>query len=92
MAEGCKYRGHTERPGLYLMVGFTLYATCNHSDSLNRIENMQKEQRTQIQEQNILGGEANERFYDINGQRAYLEIDDKLVYKYFNTNGILERE
>lgn len=32
---------------------------------------------------NVMGGEAPERFYDLNGQRVYLEVDGKPVEQYF---------
>lgn len=36
-----------------------------------------------LQEQNILGEDTPERFYEINEQRVYLEIDGKPIEQYF---------
>ena len=36
----------------------------------------------EIQEENVFGGEAPERFYEINGKRVYLEIDGIPIEQY----------
>jgi len=47
---------------------------------LNEIKALQA---PQIRTENVLGLDAPEKFYEINGQRAYLEIDGKPAEQYF---------
>ena len=53
-----------------------------------KLENIEAAIRNQpkyeIQTQNVIGEEAPEKFYEINGQRVYLEVDGKPVEQYFN--------
>lgn len=37
----------------------------------------------ELQTQNVIGGEQPEKFYEIKGNRVYLEIDGKPVEEYF---------
>lgn len=70
------------RYGLYLMIGITMIAgmkSCNRTADIK--ENMQA--IPQIQEQNVISQEAPEKFYEINGQRVYLEVDGKPIEQYF---------
>ncbi len=36
----------------------------------------------QVHVENVIGQEAPDRFYELNGQRGYLEIDGKSVEQY----------
>ncbi|MFA5888283.1 MAG: hypothetical protein WC852_06255 [Candidatus Nanoarchaeia archaeon] len=38
--------------------------------------------KLQVQTANVLGAEAPEKFYDIDGQRVFLEVDGKPVAEY----------
>jgi hypothetical protein len=67
---------------LYGILGVTMVAgikSCNRTAEIR--ENMQATPQLQIQ--NVIGQEAPEKFYVINGQRVYLEVDEKHVEQYF---------
>src|SRR3990172_214680 len=68
--------------GLYTIA---IVGTLAAIDSCSNTSDIQKQiQATpQIQTQNTIGQEMPEKFYDINGQRVYLEIDGKPVEQYF---------
>ena len=52
--------------------------------SLNSVKPLQREKMVDLLHQrNVIGNEAPEKFYEVNGQRAYLEIDGKPVEQYF---------
>ena len=70
-------------PGLitYIVIGIAAIAgikSCNRTQEI--LDNYQK--APQVQVENVIGQEAPERFYDLNGQRVYLEIDGKPVEQY----------
>lgn len=45
--------------------------------------NLAQQSNYKLQEQNILGEDTPEKFYEINEQRVYLEIDGKPIEQYF---------
>jgi hypothetical protein len=76
----------TERHGLYIMVFAGLVTTCSVKDIseqnrqiLERISN-----QSTIQTANVLGDSLPERFYVVNGDTIYQEIDRISVRDYFN--------
>lgn len=77
-----QYRG-TRRLGLYYMVGVGALAAFFTLDKATEIDKKVGELRApQVRTANVLGAEAPEKFYDIDGQRVYLEIDGKPVEQY----------
>jgi hypothetical protein len=51
---------------------------------LDNIEKAIREQpRYEMKTENVIGQESPEKFYEINGQRVYLEIDGKPIEQYF---------
>ena len=72
------------RPGLYIMTFLAMYYSCEaRKDTDAALEILEKEKPTLVQK-NVLGREAPETFYEINGQRVYLKIDSKPVEQYCN--------
>lgn len=70
---------------IYCLLGITLitgikscYEISNLKESLQKIP--------VIQIKNVIGGEAPEKFYEIDGKRVYLEIDSQPVEKYIRKN------
>jgi hypothetical protein len=75
----------TKRDGLYAMVFIAMIGSiksCNRTQEI--VDNYQK--APQVQVRNIIGNDAPERFYEIDGQRVYFEIDGKSVDSYFPRN------
>ncbi|MEK6967360.1 MAG: hypothetical protein AABX51_01890 [Nanoarchaeota archaeon] len=66
--------------GLYIIVGVAMIAAIR---SCNRTGDIKETLQSQVQYQDVIGQEAPERFYEINGQRIYLEVDGKPVEEYF---------
>ncbi|MBI4447450.1 hypothetical protein HY643_00565 [Candidatus Woesearchaeota archaeon] len=89
----------TSRPGLYAMVLMTMLSAWRIQSNLekvldqvdrtnNRIEQIntrigQIEKAFELQVRDVIGEEAPEKFFEINGQRVYLEIDGKPIDQYF---------
>ena len=70
-----------ERTGLYIMMGIAMLGSMKSCIVTQKIlDNYQKAPQKQVE--NVFGQEAPERFYELNGQRAYLEIDGKPVEQY----------
>ncbi len=77
--------GNQTREGLYAMVFIAMVGSiksCNRTQEI--LNNYQK--APQVQVGNVIGNEAPERFYEMNGQRVYLEVDGKAVDSYFPRN------
>ncbi|MFA5888465.1 MAG: hypothetical protein WC852_07190 [Candidatus Nanoarchaeia archaeon] len=72
----------TGRVGLYILTSWALINTCNISEDTDTIIQQTAAKKPQVQTANVLGAEAPEKFYDIDGQRVYLEIDGKPVAEY----------
>ncbi|MEI7718636.1 MAG: hypothetical protein WCI72_02120 [archaeon] len=70
------------RKGLYAMVAIAMMSSIDSCCRTKQIiENYQ--QKPQVQVRNVIGNEAPERFYEVDGHRVYLEIDGKSVESYF---------
>jgi hypothetical protein len=67
--------------GLYLGVWVAAFAgiqSCDYNETiLNELENM-----PHVKVQNTMGDERFEKFYEIDGQRAYIEIDEMSIREY----------
>ena len=76
----------TERHGLYIMIFAGLVTTCNVEDisKQNKVTLEALAQKSALQESNVLGDTIPERFYMINGDTVYQEIDGVPVRTYFN--------
>ena len=82
----------TERIGLYFMVLLGLAFGLDVKNDVKNISKQNREMKRQILERitqqptlqtaNILGDSLPERFYVINGDTVYQEIDGKLVRNY----------
>lgn len=79
----------TSRPTLYLMVAVVGLNTCGIanktvelSNKIKDIESQLKTMQPVLQVENIRGSPEPEKFYVINNQRVYLEIDGKPVEQY----------
>jgi len=79
----------TPRPTLYLMVAMTMISTCdvdrktnNLGSKVDSIESQLKTMQPTLQVENVLGDPEPEKFYEIDGQRVYLEMDGKPVEQY----------
>ena len=65
------------------VAGLFLYVGLNISDRLKSIDDKLEKPKYELQVKNVIGHEAPEKFYEINGKRVYLEIDGKPVEQYF---------
>lgn len=65
---------------IILGLGSALYFILSRDETLKRID---ENTRPQIQVKNVIGNETPDKFYQINGQRVYLEVDGKSIEKYF---------
>lgn len=88
------------REGLYIMVFCSMMASCQTCSSVDGVEGRLESKlnnvngrldslskQYQFQERNVLGNpKISEKFYEINGQRFYLEIDGKPVEEYFRNS------
>lgn len=74
------------------LIGIDSHGDLRHRDTKNRLDNITKkvDALTSIRLENVLAGPAFEKFYEIDGKRAYLEIDGKPVEQYFS--GEVERK
>ncbi|MFA5084718.1 MAG: hypothetical protein WC475_05090 [Candidatus Paceibacterota bacterium] len=74
---------HDSLPGsiAYAVLGIAMIAavkSCNRGNKL--LENSERtQQQQQVRVENVIGDSAPEKFYEINGQRFYIEIDGKPV-------------
>ncbi len=75
MASETKYTSAT-RAGLYLMMFITMLGATR---ACSRTKDITKLLEPQVKVQNVIGQEAPEKFYVIDGKRAYLEIDGRSV-------------
>lgn len=71
-----------ERAGLYIMTFLALANTCHLKGDTDKIIEQTASKTPQLQTANVIEGSAPEKFYDIDGQRVYLEIDGKPVAEY----------
>ncbi|MBR9683766.1 hypothetical protein GOV03_04470 [Candidatus Woesearchaeota archaeon] len=79
----------TERTGLYILVataalfsyGAQQTSDTNY-DALKAMKLQIEAMKPQVQVENVIGYDAPEKFYEIDGQRVYLEIDGKPVGQY----------
>ncbi|MFH1066239.1 MAG: hypothetical protein V1734_07045 [Nanoarchaeota archaeon] len=71
-----------ERAGLYFMTCWIMADVCQLRCDADKIIEQTASKKPQAA--NVLGAEAPEKFYDIDGQRVYLEIDGKPVAEYLN--------
>ena len=96
MVEQCRFRNTSiSRGGLYLMV---FCALIGGREGLHRIKEVKSqvgnlEQSVKSIQVNmpVLRQENGQRFYEINGTRAYVEIDGKPAESY-STNGVFSKE
>jgi len=74
-----------ERTGLYLLVLCSAVNSC-YSAAQAYDEEQRRSRRVDniLQEMNVLGNTTPEKFYYVNGQRVYLEIDGKSVENCFD--------
>lgn len=47
------------------------------------LETLESSRLYELRTENVIGQETPEKFYEINGQRVYLEIDGQSVEQYF---------
>ncbi len=79
-----KWRPYSaSRKGLYLMMMITMVASVR-SCSISQDIYQKVNKRPVVQVDNVIGQEAPEVFYNLNGQRFYLEVDGKKVEDYVN--------
>lgn len=69
------------RNGLYIMMIITMIGSIQSCSRTAEISQHYQE-TLQVRVENVMGRDAPEKFYDFNGQRAYLEIDGKPVKQY----------
>jgi hypothetical protein len=81
------------RLGLYAMVFLTMVTSFTGDDKskeiLNKVNTLEQKVSvlTDVKKQNVLGGKVPEKFYVINGDTAYVEIDGKSTGEYFKMKG-----
>ena len=63
-------------------VGIAMIHSCYHDKEMETLQDLIQQPLYQLQTENIFGQEAPEKFYEINGQRFYLEIDGRPVEEY----------
>lgn len=84
------------RPGLYAMVGLTLFLTCDNSANINRNGRNLYEQRRSLIEmewqmkkqqepkvENVIAGPQVDKFFEIDGKKYFTEIDGRPIEIYF---------
>ncbi|MBI4738785.1 hypothetical protein HY772_04440 [Candidatus Woesearchaeota archaeon] len=71
----------TSRPVLYLIAGVAMFSSCSTCVTADKLLKNQQEM-LKLHERNVLGGPAPEKFYEINGHHAYIEIDGQPVENY----------
>lgn len=76
-----QYRG-TSRPFLYVLVATGIAVGAITGDFSEENNQLLRALKPQVQTANVIEGSAPEKFYEIGGQRAYLEIDGKPVAEY----------
>jgi hypothetical protein len=92
MSEQCRFR-ETNRTGLYIMVFIAMIAGCEGLDRIKKVENQVKtlEQSVELLRKELqkpqLKEEGGLKFYEINGQGAYTEINGiPITPSYTNNN------
>ncbi len=65
---------------LYSLISVGVFAAVFIFNRINCSKNYTYELKTE----NVIGNEEDEKFYEIDNKRIYLEIDGKLVEYYFN--------
>lgn len=68
--------------GLYIITAIAMIAGIK---SCKRSGDIKKYLQQNLQIQNVIGNDPNESFYEINNQRAFLEIDGMPVEDYIRT-------
>lgn len=82
------------RPGLYAMVILATLASCDAAHETHKIRDELNSQKKLLEEtvkkfspeihvENVIRGPEKETFYEFQGQRVYLKIDEKPVEDYF---------
>ncbi len=69
-----------------MIMKYTIFSklVVNESDMENLEERVNKlEKQLTIQTRNTIGRDLNDKFYEINGEKVYLEIDGRPVEDYF---------
>lgn len=61
---------------------------CHHAGRIADSLELATQDKQSIQIGDVLGNEQPERFYELNGQRVYLEVDGKPVESYFSQKPI----
>ena len=70
--------------GFYLSLSQGIWKITNKIESLDKkVESIAISTSPKIRIENVFGSEAPEKFYEINNQRVYLEIDGKPVEEYW---------
>ncbi|MBI2671912.1 hypothetical protein HYX16_03180 [Candidatus Woesearchaeota archaeon] len=84
------YQKDKTRPGLYIIVTIgTFFAFSANRDVLEIKDYLQKNSKVHVID--VTGKETPDKFYEINGKRAYLEIDGKPIEDYIKEKK-LEKE
>ena len=76
------YHEGKNRPGLYILVTAGLYFALLATNRASAVLDYLKK-KSEVQVEDVIGREDPDKFYEINRQRAYLEIDGKPVEDYF---------
>lgn len=76
-----------------VIAGTFVTGTCmDNSHEINRnikgLEREVQEMKPKIQEKQVIGNSTPEKFYFIDGQRAYLAIDGKPIEQYANSSDL----
>ena len=73
------------------LCGCVIMGTCvenNLSRTDANINRLERELKPKIQEEQVIGKSTPEKFYFIDGQRAYLTIDGKPIEQYMNSSDL----
>lgn len=66
----------------YISRGLVTISTINNIEK--KVDQLLQERNSiELKTENVIGGKAPEKFYEIAGKRVYLEIDGQPVEKYF---------
>ena len=75
--------------GLYLLVSTGIVGSIRSCDNTSEIQDQLRKTTQihieQIHIENVLGEATPEKFYEIGGQRVFLEVDGKPIQDYFKT-------
>lgn len=75
-----------DRLALYaasVVIGGGTYIGFKTDQRLEYIEEKIEKPKHEIREENVIGEDSPEKFYEIDGKRVYLEIDGKPVEQHF---------